>query len=187
MWFLRVIVLALFASCFATMGDAVHKYTGTIGVPEIPFKYDVFPVFRMFVVAFISMGVGYFLLAKYLKVPLKIDESDQKGSLSPFIEALFTFMVVYFLSGFGHKENTLLASIFFIGVIVRLAVTYDRIFMTLLVILIGFSGACVEMLLKVAYTNPQINGVPFWLFGLYMHGAFALRAGMRLLVYDIKK
>ncbi|MBX7227954.1 MAG: hypothetical protein K1X55_18110 [Chitinophagales bacterium] len=187
MWFLRVIVLALFAACFATMGDAVHKYTGTIGIPEIPFKYDIFPVFRMFVIAFVSMGTGYFMIAKYLKKPLKIEESDQQGSLSPFVEALFTFLVVYFLSGFGHKENALLASIFFIGVMVRLAFTYDRIFMSTLVLLIGISGASVEMMLNVAYTSPEINGVPFWLFGLYMHGAFALREGMRLLVYRSAK
>jgi hypothetical protein len=39
----------------------------------------------------------------------------------------------------------------------------------------------------VTYRYVDVFYVPFWLGGLYVHGAFALREGLRYFVYDSKR
>jgi hypothetical protein len=67
---------------------------------------------------------------------------------------------------------------------------FDRLFLLLLAVLMAFGGMFVESLYAaaglMAYCYPDVFYVPFWLGGLYVHGAFALREGMRFFVYDRK-
>ncbi len=96
-------------------------------------------------------------------------------------------MMVYLLSGFGNHEPGLLALIFYGSFAIRLGFSYDRAFLLVLAVLLGIGGMFAEGVMTrldlVHYRQPEIFGVPWWLGGLYLHGALALREGMRHFVY----
>lgn len=56
-----------------------------------------------------------------------------------------------------------------------------------LAVIMGIGGMLAEGLMshfgQVTYRHVDFFYVPFWLGGLYMHGAFALRESMRFFVY----
>lgn len=93
------------------------------------------------------------------------------------------FLLAYLLSGFGNRDPLLLSIVFYGSFLIRLAVSYERGFLLLVAALMAVGGVVGEGLLNrfglVQYRAPEIFGVPFWLGGLYMHGAFALREGVR--------
>lgn len=110
----------------------------------------------------------------------------RSGDLRAFIETLTLFALVYILSGFGNHDPLALCLVFYISFLIRWLFTYDRAFMLVLALLMAVGGMVGEGLLtkmdSVHYRAPEIFGVPWWLGGLYMHGAFALREGYRRFV-----
>lgn len=181
----RLIPLALLAAVVATLCDANHVQTNTLVYPY-PFIAGQAPwVFPGFLIAFFSMGFLYFLLANAFAKHAQ--QSAQKGSAQALIETMTTFAFCYLISGFGSEQPALLAWIFYGTFLLRFAFTYEKAWLLIVAIILAIGGVFAEGLLSsfglVAYQVQEIYYVPLWLGGLYMHGAFALREGMRFFVY----
>ena len=100
------------------------------------------------------------------------------------------FAFIYMLSGFGNDFPLYLNVLFYSTFLLRIMVVPDKLFLLILSLIIGIGGTIGEGILSsldlVFYTKPVFFHVPAWLAGLYLHGAFALREGMRFFVYDRK-
>jgi hypothetical protein len=186
--YLPMLLLAIFAAVFATICDGVHVYTGTLSYPDpYFFKQGIF-VFPGFVVAFFFMALVYSIVFAKLPDAVAKQISLSKGNFRDATESFSMFVLVYILSGFGHESLMFLNVVFYGLFFVRLAASYERTFILLLAIVLGIGGTLGEGLMAhnglVAYSKPEIFYVPFWLGGLYMHGAFALRELMKYIVYS---
>lgn len=183
----RLLLLAVLAGAIATLCDANHVHTGTLSYPA-PFLFgQAWWVFPNFVLAFLAMGLSYAWLAARLPASLPTSQSTAPGQASGFVEAVMAFVFVYLLSGFGNAEPALLSVIFYGSFFVRWVASYERGWLLLLAVIMAVAGMLVEGVLSavgwVSYRHQDIFYVPFWLGGLYMHGAFALREGMRYIVF----
>ncbi len=185
--FTNVLKIAVVGAAVATLGDANHVHTGTLSYPNAFWFGQAVWVFPSFFTVFLGMAILYQGLDALLPDALAREESTAPGRPAAFIETLTLFAMVYLLSGFGNREPALLALIFYGTFLLRLALTYDRAFLMVLAVLMAIGGMLGEgamtMIDLVHYRDPEIVGVPFWLGGLYTHGAFALREGMRFYVY----
>jgi len=185
--YVTMLPLAVLAAVLATFCDAIHVHTHTLSYPDPWLFGQAFWVLPGFFVAFLSMAVGYFWLTPALPGALPTDKSTSAGAIGPCVEALITFGMVYLLSGFGNREPVLLSFVFYGAFALRLAVTYEKGFLLVLALILAVAGMFAEGLIsamgQVSYREPEIFHVPFWLGALYMHGAFALREGMRCFVY----
>tara|TARA_B100001109_G_scaffold255890_1_gene262324 strand:+ start:36531 stop:37223 length:693 start_codon:yes stop_codon:yes gene_type:complete len=181
-----VFKLALLAACVATFCDAVHVYTGTLRYPDPVWFGQAAWVFPLFLLAFAAMALAYLVLLHYLRGPLALKLSRSAGSASAMVEAITLFAFCYLLSGFGNESPVFLNWVFYGTLLIRLVFSYERCFMLILATMLGLSGMLAEGLLgslaMVAYREAEIFHVPWWLGGLYAHGAFALRESMRALV-----
>jgi hypothetical protein len=188
--FKGLFILALLGALVATACDAVHVYTNTLSYPK-PFLFgQAWWVFPGFVLAFLFMGLAYLFTFEHLPAGIR-QISSSGGTLRDLIETITTFALVYLLSGFGNAEPVLL-SIFFYGTFAaRWLCSYDRLWLLILSVLMAVGGMFAEGAIsaagQVAYRHVDVFHVPWWLGGLYMHGAFALREGMRYLVYDSRQ
>ena len=182
-----IITLALLAALVATLCDAIHVYTQTLSYPEPVFFNQAWWVFPGFLIAFFSMAVIYIWLADTLKHWVNTTLSCHQDNTQNLVEALCFFAIVYILSGFGNIDPTALCYIFYISFVIRWMFSYERTWLLMIAIMLAIGGMLFEGLLAqfgwVSYREPEIFNVPYWLGGVYMHGAFALRAGMRALVY----
>lgn len=183
--------LALAGATAATLFDAVHVHTQTLSYPK-PFLFGQAAfVFPGFVGAFLAMAFAYGALVRWLPPSIPRAFSTSPTSGSGFIEALTTFSLAYALSGYGNREPLQLALILYATAALRLALAPDRLFMTLMALILAVAGMLAEGTMSlfglVRYREPEIYGVPFWLGALYMHGAFALREAMRFFIYGIDR
>lgn len=179
--------LALVGAVVATLCDAAHVHTSTLRYPHPFVRGQAAFAFPGFVGAFALMGLAYLWLAKALPAAVSRGFVVEAGEPRELVESMATFAFVYVLSAFGHREPLLLAALFYAAALVRIGVARDRAFMGVLAIVLAIMGTVVEGAMTqvglVRYREPEVLGVPFWLGGLYMHGAFALRDGMRCFVY----
>ena len=184
---LGVLALGVAGAAVATVCDAVHVKTKTLSYPDPLYWKQAGWVFPGFTTAFLSMGAIYIGLTKALEDKINIIESQEKGQLAPFVEAFSYFAIIYMLSGFGNYHPELLCFIFYGTFVLRLGATYEKEWLLIIAFLLAFGGMFTEGLMAqlglVSYRDPEIFNVPWWLGGVYMHGAFALREGMRMLVY----
>lgn len=131
------------------------------------------------------MALVYLWLVRAPWLALDRTKSGSAGSLRGMVEAFVLFAFVYVLSGFGNAEPAFLAVFFLATFVARWAVAEERGFLLVVAVLLAIGGMVGEGLLAefdlVAYREPEIFHVPWWLGGLYMHGAFALREGMRFM------
>ncbi len=188
---LRILLLAVPAALLATLGDGIHVLTGTLAYPE-PFLFgQAWWVFPGFFLVFMFMGHVYALAAGRLPAAVPADMSRSGGTPRELVEAASAFIFVYMMSGFGNASPGLLSAIFYGFFAARWLFTYDRAWLLLLAIAMAVGGMAAEGALSalglVAYRHADIFHVPFWLGGLYVHGAFALREGMRCFVYAGEK
>lgn len=181
-----IVLLALIGAAVATLCDGIHVYTGTLAYPKHNWFGQPWWVFPNFFVVFVGMALIYRVLSAVFPGTDSTTLSTSPGDLRAFIETLTLFALVYILSGFGNRDPQALCLIFYISFLLRWLVTYDRGFMLVLALLMAVGGMVGEGLLTkmdmVHYRAPEIFGVPWWLGGLYMHGAFALREGYRRFV-----
>lgn len=178
--------LALLGALVATLCDANHALTLTLSYPDAWSRTADFPgqagwVFPGFFAAFLGMGSSYALVANWLGGRLAVTQSRAPGNWQAAVETLLLFAFVYLVSGFGNDWPLLLGVIFYTTFVLRLLFTYERGWLLLLAVLMAIGGMAAEGLLAefglVAYRLPEVFHVPWWLGGLYMHGAFALREG----------
>ncbi len=185
--YIAVATLALLGAVVATFCDAIHVHTGTLAYPDPWLFNQAFWVFPLFFLAFVIMAGGYYLAAGWLPAAITRDLSTAPGNLQPCVETMTTFALVYLLSGFGNQEPALLSAVFYGAFVIRLAFTYEKLFLLLLALVLAIAGTFAEGFLAVLdlvhYRQPEVYHVPFWLGALYMHGAFALREGMRFFVW----
>lgn len=181
------LTLGVVGATVATVCDAIHVKTKTLSYPDPLYWKQAGWVFPGFATAFTAMSVIYTGLAEPLQNKITIVESQQKGELTPFVEAFSYFALAYMLSGFGNYHPRLLCFIFYGTFVLRLGVTYEKEWLAIIALLLAFGGMFTEGLMSkmglVEYREPEIFNVPWWLGGVYMHGAFALREGMRMFVY----
>jgi hypothetical protein len=165
----------------ATLCDANHVATGTLRYPHPILFGQAWWVLPGFLVAFLAMGVAYLVAAPRLSRLLSTEESRAPGSYGALAETLTTFVLVYLASGFGNASPGLLSLVFF-G-----SFTYERAWLAVVALALGVGGMSFEgslgALELAAYRHTDVFHVPLWLGGVYLHGAFALREGMRALVY----
>ena len=182
-----IFTLALLAAIIATLCDANHVFTQTLSYPDPLLFNQAWWVFPGFFIAFTSMAITYLLLAHQLKSNLQVQQSTNKGSYSAMIQDLSAFALAYLLSGFGNFHPDLLCLIFYGIFALRFIFSYERAWLLIVALLLAFGGMFFEGLLAqfalVQYREPDIFNVPYWLGGVYMIGAFALRSGMQALVY----
>lgn len=185
-----ILLLALTGAMLTTFCDGVHVHTQTLSYPN-PFLFgQAVWVFPGFVLAFLVMEMSYLLVVKRLPAGMSIRQSVSKGNVRDMIEAVVIFALIYLLSGFGNFEPVFLSVIFYGTFAVRWMFSYDRLWLLLLAVLMAIGGMFAEGALAamglVTYRYMDVFHVPFWLGGLYVHGAFALREGLRLFIYDSK-
>lgn len=179
--------LAVLGAIVATLCDANHVFTHTLSYPSSFVAGQAWWVFPGFFLAFATMGVTYFFLTNALRTRLPLATSQSAGNAQAMMETLAAFAMVYLVSGFGNEHLVLLSLIFYGTFVLRWAVSYDRQWLLLLAVIMGIGGMFAEGLMshfgQVTYRHVDVFYVPFWLGGLYMHGAFALRESMRFFVY----
>lgn len=184
----RILLLALWGALVATFCDGVHVHTETLSYPDPLWFGQAWWVFPLFFVAFALLAVTYQFLvaAPWLKLPREYSASS--GELVPFVEALVIFVLVYVLSGFGNYDPAFLGVFFLVTFVLRWLVAPERGFLLLVAVALALAGMFTEGTLHqfglVSYRQPEIYGVPWWLGGVYLHGAFLLREGMRFLVFS---
>jgi hypothetical protein len=180
-------IFALIGAAVATTCDMNHAFTGALHYPSPAFLKQAWWVFPMFTLVFIIMSLTYLVMVNFMPSTISHSLSKRPGDARSFIEAMIPFVLVYLLSGFGYKNPLLLSIIFYSLFIVRLLFTYERRFLLWVAILLAVGGMLGEGVLTkldmVKYTLPEVFGVPYWLGGLYVHGAFVLREGMKFFVY----
>jgi hypothetical protein len=183
----RILVFAMLGALFATMGDAIHVRTQTLAYPNPFLLNQAWWVYPGFLVVFLLMGYLYVVGIRHLFIGMQARHSATRGSAHEMIEAAAAFIFVYFLSGYGNYDPFLLSVIFYTAFAVRLAFTYDRSWLFLIAAAMAVGGMLAEGAMSalgwVAYRQVDVFNVPFWLGGLYLHGAFALREGMRFFYY----
>ncbi len=182
-----IFLLALLGATLATVCDGVHVYTKTLSYPD-PFVFGQAAwVFPGFVLAFLFMEFTCLLVVEHLPAAVSRQKSTSPGNARELVETVIIFALVYLLSGFGNFEPVFLSVIFYGTFVVRWLFSYDRLWLFILAILMAAGGMLTEGVLAaaglVAYRYADIFHVPLWLGGLYVHGAFALREGLRLFVY----
>ena len=182
-----IFILALLAAIIATLCDANHVLTQTLSYPNPQFFNQAWWVFPGFFIAFAFMAINYLYISHLLFNFVKVQKSISQGSYQNLVTDLSYFALAYLLSGFGNFHPILLCIIFYGVFIIRLIFDYERIWLLLLAILLAIGGMLFEGLLAefelVQYRQSDLFNVPYWLGGVYMIGAFALRSGMRALVY----
>lgn len=185
--FSGIFILALLAAIVATFCDAIHVYTKTLSYPNPSFFNQAWWVFPGFFLAFAFMAYSYIQVTQLLKHYVMTQLSCHHDGTAPLVEALVLFAIVYMLSGFGNFYPEALCWIFYISFFIRWLFSYERTWLLILAIMLAIGGMLFEGLLAefglVKYRYSEIFNVPYWLGGVYMHGTFALRAGMRRFVY----
>ncbi len=182
-----MLLFSLLGAAVSTICDLNHAYTGALSYPE-PFIYlQPWWPFPGFTIAFFTMAFLYFKLSPLMPFNYNKLSTKTNNDIKPFVESLIIYMLIYLISGFGHKESNILIILFYGLFFIRIIFSYDRIFILITAIILAIGGVIGEGLLikfnLVLYKNPEIFGVPYWLGGVYMHGAMALREGMRFFVY----
>lgn len=182
-----VMKLAGLGGIAATVCDANHVATGTLRYPRPVLFGQAWWVLPGFFVGFVLMAAAYLAAASGARALVSTEESQAPGSVTAFVEAITSFVLVYLASGFGNESPALLSLVFYGTFALRWAFTYERAWLLAVAVTLAIGGMTAEGSMGaaeiVAYRHVDIFHVPFWLGGVYMHGAFALREGMRVLVY----
>jgi hypothetical protein len=182
-----VAAVAVLGGVAASLCDANHVATGTLRYPHPALFGQAWWVLPGFFVAFLGMGAGYLVAASRMPAGASTDQSRAPGSAGALAEAMTSFVLVYLASGFGNESPALLSLVFYGSFALRWAFTYERAWLLVLAVALAIGGMTTEGAMGavglVAYRHVDVFHVPLWLGGVYMHGAFALREGMRVFVY----
>lgn len=182
-----IFLLALPGAFLATVCDGFHVHTHTLAYPD-PFLFgQAWWVFPGFLAVFLFMGHAYAFIVERLPAGVPTRQSVSKGNVRDLAETAAAFALVYLLSGYGNNDPVILSAIFYGAFAVRWMFSYDRTWLLALAVAMAVGGMFAEGALGamglVAYRHVDVFHVPFWLGGLYVHGAFALREGMRCFAY----
>lgn len=179
----RAVPVAAIGAVASTLCDMNHAFTGALAYPDPWVTGGPWWSLPAFFVAFMWMAFLYAIGAPALGRFVTTARSREPGTCTAFVETLVAFVLAYLISGFAHETPTVLALVLYGTFAVRLAATYDRAFALIAAIVLAIGGMLGEggltMAGLVTYADADIVGVPWWLGGVYMHGALCLREGMR--------
>jgi len=186
----RIYPLAFLGALVATLCDGIHVHTKTLSYTK-PFLFgQAWWVFPLFVLTFFFMGTAYLFISDRRGANIPVQQSTSAGSARELAETIITFGLVYMFSGFGNYQPVLLSVIFYGAFAIRCFFSYERSWLLILSVSMAIGGMYAEGMLSYAgqvnYRHTDVFRVPFWLGAVYMHGAFALREGMRYFVYAKK-
>lgn len=185
--YIGILYLALIGAVVATLCDNVHSFTGALIYPKPDFFGQPWWISIAFLFAFLLMGIGYLLFDKFLPSKINRSYSTSPGNFIDFTESLMLFAFIYLLSGFGHEYPFVLTGIFYSTYLLRMATSHDKAFILIVSLTVALMGSIVENSHlgenPGSYSHTDFLNLPFWLPALYLHGAFALREGMRYFVY----
>ncbi len=138
--YVGIVSLALIAAIVATLCDKVHVITGTLYYPNPSIDGQPWSTLPGFFVVFITMGLVYDQLVKWLPDSIGRSFSTSSGNYKDFTESMLLFAFVYILSGFGNDYPSLLNGLFYTSFILRLIISPDRIFTLILRMILGLGG-----------------------------------------------
>ncbi len=173
-WSSRVVTLVLLVTTALVAGDHVlHVGTDTLvhhWRPQIDGQTVwVVPMFAAAAVAMLALAA-------------MLPSRSEVETWWPFVLAVVLFEIAYWATGqWGDTHGTLLTVVLVVTWIGRVAVTSaPRRTVVLASALLALTGPAVEGLVSIAgmfdYRDPDVLGVPWWLFALYLHGGPAVVA-----------
>ena len=121
-----VVKLAGLGGIAATVCDANHVATGTLAYPRPVLFGQAWWVLPGFFVGFVLMGASYLVAGSRVRRTAATEESCAPGTVSAFVEAMTSFVLVYLMSGFGNESPAALSLVFYGAFAVRWAFTYER-------------------------------------------------------------
>ena len=146
-----------------------HLATGTVVHFWPPFMGDqtvwVIPIFGLAAIGFVTTAPRF---------------AAPDASRPRFAFELLVMTAVYATSGFVGFDHGILVTIAFVSLFaLRLVVSRDRGTLLVIALLLAAAGPLFESLQwqlgMFRYTQPDIIGVPWWLFPFYANGAWAVR------------
>ena len=146
-----------------------HVATGTVVHYWRPFMGDqtvwVMPIFGLAAIGFVATAPRF---------------AAATARPSRFVVELAVMTTVYATSGFvGFEHGTLVTAAFVSLFLLRLLVSRGRGTLLAVALLLAVAGPAFESLQwqlgMFRYTQPDIIGVPWWLFPFYANGAWAVR------------
>lgn len=171
---------ALAAGVLCTLLDQVHVRTATLGYPHaVLFGQDwwVLPNFMLGVIPALAL---YPWVARAMGEGA--DLAWREGAWRGVAVSLVLLSVVYASSGVFNQHPRVLLVAMLAFYALRMGYEGSRSLLVVSV-LMAIGGSSIEASLcalgKFYYRVPDGMGVPMWLPGVYLHGAFALRAVMR--------
>ncbi len=164
-----VLAIAGLAAWMTLCDRYFHVATGTVVHFWRPFMSDqtvwVIPIFGLAAIAFVSTAPRF---------------AAPEASRLRFGRELLVMTAIYATSGFVGFDHGLLVTVAFIGLFaLRLLASRDRGMLMVAALLLAVAGPLFESLQwqlgMFRYTQPDIIGVPWWLFPFYANGAWAVR------------
>jgi hypothetical protein len=146
-----------------------HLTTGTVVHFWEPFMGDqtfwVIPIFGIAAIGFVATAPRF---------------ATETARPSRFLLELVVMTAIYATSGFVGLEHGMLVTVLFVGLfIVRLVASSERGTLLTIAGLLAIAGPFFESLQwqlgMFEYTQPDVIGVPWWLFPFYANGAWAVR------------
>ena len=168
-WVIPALAVIGLAAWMTLCDRYFHVATGTVVHFWRPFMGDqtvwVMPIFGLAAIGFVATAPRF--AAATARPPR-------------FLVELGLMTAVYATSGFvGYEHGTLVTVAFVALFLLRLAVSPERGTLLGIAALLAVSGPLFESLQwqlgMFRYTQPDVIGVPWWLFPFYANGAWAVR------------
>ena len=168
-WTTPVLAVIGLAAWMTLCDRYFHLTTGTVVHFWPPFMGDqtvwVVPIFGLAAIAFVGTAPRF---------------AAPEARPPRFVLELLVMTAVYATSGVvGYAHGTLVTVAFVSLFALRLATSHDRGTLLIIALLLGVAGPGFESLQwqlgMFRYTQPDVIGVPYWLFPFYANGAWAVR------------
>lgn len=165
--------LVAFGAALCTALDQIHVRFGVLAYPKPFLLGQAWWVPFLFALATVAMVLGWRQMAALTgEEPVAVADDEVDRALSWLIGA-------YLASAFVKDHPWILLGVF-VGAFAFRAGTLGSRTLVLQAIGMAIVGTAVEALLSklglFRYLVPTVGGVPVWLPGLYLHGAFLVRA-----------
>lgn len=181
---LRWLAATVAGSLLCTLCDQTHVRTGVLAyrVPAVAGQAWWVPL--VFVLAAVSGLALWLVLARFDRAvdrDLRAGPRDRWGTREAFVATAW-MVAVYVSSGFAQGAPGAAFGVY-VGLFLLRAWSLDAPGVAAHALIFAVGGTAFEAALSSTgafwYTRPDALGVPMWLPGLYLHGAFISRAVIR--------
>jgi hypothetical protein len=170
----RAVAWLALAACLGLFGaacDQFHVQSGLLSYPD-PWLWDQAAWVPLnFAVLLTGLVLATIPLTRFAAARGVPDASDQR-----LLADLAWFVGAYGVSGLAAPDHPEALAIAYVAVwVVRIAFREERAFLYPFGVTLALAGCLVEAaeieLGWFSYEEPDVIGVPFWLAGIYLHGA----------------